>query len=193
RHGSAMISKWLGLFAFCATAVVAVRGEVPIVTRSEWNARPASGPIDSMETPLPRAAIAHTAGSGCSDDAGCALAMRNLQHYQMSRQQFSDIGYHYLIGGNGRVYEGRSANQRGAFAGANNEGSLAIAFIGNFVQAEPSQAALDAAQQLLEHSVQKGQLREDYKLLGHRQLSATSSPGDALYARIQQWPHWSEQ
>ncbi|KAH8378624.1 hypothetical protein KR009_000373 [Drosophila setifemur] len=189
-----MTSKWWGFLAINLTAAIAlVQGEVPIVTRAEWNAKPPSGPLDSMENPLPRAVIAHTAGSGCTDDAGCALTMRNLQHFQMSRQKFSDIGYHYLIGGNGKVYEGRTPTQRGAFAGSNNEGSLGIAFIGNHEDQAPSQEALDVAQKLLEQAVQLGYLVDTYKLLGHRQLSATRSPGEALYALIQQWPHFSEQ
>jgi len=149
--------------------------------------------MDSMETPLPRSVIAHTAGGECADDVACSQLMRNLQNFQMSRQKFSDIGYHYLIGGNGKVYEGRSPSQRGAFAGPNNEGSLGIAFIGNFEEKAPSQEALDAAKQLLEHAVKQAQLVENYKLLGHRQVSATRSPGEALYTLIQQWPNWSEQ
>ncbi|KAI8040293.1 peptidoglycan-recognition protein SD [Drosophila gunungcola] len=187
---------WIALL-IVYLAAVAVEGEAPIpipmVTRAEWNARPASGPMDSMDTPLPRAVIAHTAGGGCTDDVGCSQQMRNLQNLQMSRQKFSDIGYHYLIGGNGKVYEGRSPNQRGAFAGPNNEGSLGIAFIGNFEEQAPSQEALEAAKKLLEQAVQQAQLVENYKLVGHRQVSATRSPGEALYTLLQQWPNWSEQ
>ncbi|EDV40730.2 uncharacterized protein Dana_GF10655 [Drosophila ananassae] len=192
RYRSEMISKWFGCLVL-SLAVISAQGEVPIVTRAEWNAKPPSGPMDSMKNPLPRVAIAHTAGNSCSDDAGCALAMRNMQHFQMSSQMFSDIGYHYMIGGNGKVYEGRSTNQRGAFAGSNNEGTLGIAFIGTFVNSLPNQEALEVAQRLLEQAVQLGQLLENYKLVGHRQLSATESPGEALYALIKQWPHWSAQ
>ncbi|BFF97803.1 peptidoglycan-recognition protein SD [Drosophila madeirensis] len=184
-------TRFLVLLAVALT-VVAADITAALVTRSEWNARPASGDMDSMETPLARAVIAHTGGGGCSDDQSCANLVRNLQQYQMTRQKFSDIGYHYLIGGNGRVYEGRSTSLRGAFAGANNEGSLGIAFMGNFDQQPPSDAALAAGQSLLEQAVGQGQLVDSYQLLGHRQVSATKSPGDALYALVQQWPHWSD-
>ncbi|XP_017039600.1 peptidoglycan-recognition protein SD [Drosophila ficusphila] len=183
---------WFALLVVCLAAT-AVQGEVPIVTRAEWNARPPNGPMDSMETPLARAVIAHTAGGSCSDDVACSQQMRNLQNFQMSKQKFSDIGYHYLIGGNGKVYEGRSPNQKGAFAAPNNDGSLGIAFIGNFEEQAPSQEALDVAQKLLEQAVKQLQLEDNYKLLGHRQVSATRSPGEALYNLLKQWPHWSEQ
>ncbi|XP_039485778.1 peptidoglycan-recognition protein SD [Drosophila santomea] len=183
---------WIGVLIVGLTAV-AVQGEVPIVTRAEWNAKPPNGAMDSMATPLPRAVIAHTAGGDCADDVTCAQHLRNLQNFQMTRQKFSDIAYHYLIGGNGKVYEGRSPSQKGAFAAPNNDGSLGIAFIGNFDKQAPSQAALDAAKELLQLAVKQEQLLESYKLLGHRQVTATLSPGDALYALIQQWPHWSEE
>ncbi|XP_017066752.1 peptidoglycan-recognition protein SD [Drosophila eugracilis] len=182
----------IALFIVCL-AVIAVQGEVPIVTRAEWNATHPNGPLDSMETPLPRAVIAHTAGGGCTDDVTCSQAMRNLQSYQMNRLKFSDIGYHYLIGGNGKVYEGRSPNQKGAFAAPNNDGSLGIAFIGNFEEQSPTQEALNVANKLLEHAVKQAQILEDYKLMGHSQVSATRSPGKVLYSIIQQWPNWSEQ
>lgn len=190
RHASGM--TWIGLLIVGLTAI-AVQGEVPIVTRAEWNAKPPNGAIDSMVTPLPRAVIAHTAGGACADDVACSQHMRNLQNFQMSKQKFSDIGYHYLIGGNGKVYEGRSPSQRGAFAGPNNDGSLGIAFIGNFEERAPNKEALDAAKELLEQAVKQAQLVEGYKLLGHRQVSATKSPGEALYALIQQWPNWFEE
>ncbi|EDW50873.1 GM14864 [Drosophila sechellia] len=82
--------------------------------------------------------------------------------------------------------------REGAFAGPNNDGSLGIAFIGNFERRAPNKEALDAAKELLEQAVKQAQLVEGYKLLGHRQVSATMSPGEALYALIQQWPNWSE-
>ncbi|EDV50442.1 peptidoglycan-recognition protein SD [Drosophila erecta] len=183
---------WIGVLIVGLTAL-AVQGEVAIVTRAEWNAKPPNGTIDSMETPMPRAVIAHTAGGSCADDVTCAQQMRNLQNFQMSKQKFSDIGYHYLIGGNGKVYEGRSPSQRGAFAGPNNDGSLGIAFIGNFEERAPSQVALDAAKELLEQAVKQALLVEGYKLLGHCQVIATRSPGEALYTLLQQWPNWSKE
>ncbi|KAH8242397.1 hypothetical protein KR032_005152 [Drosophila birchii] len=186
-----MFSTWY-VMLIASLSAMAVQGEEPtIVTRAEWNAQPPNGPMDAMETPLPRAIIAHTAGVGCTDDESCALQVRNLQNFQMSRFKFSDIGYHYLIGGNGKVYEGRSPALSGAFAAPNNKGSLGIVFIGTFVKQAPTREAIEAAKNLLEYAVQKGQLVENYKLLGHRQVSATESPGSALYTLIQQWPHWS--
>ncbi|EDV97426.1 peptidoglycan-recognition protein SD [Drosophila grimshawi] len=188
-----MSSAWK-LFAFvvCLAVGPAVQAgsELPIVSRQEWRARAPSGEMTAMTLPLARAVIAHTAGRGCSDDVSCDNLVRSIQSYQMTRAKYSDISYHYLIGGNGRIYEGRSPSQQGAIAAGNNAGSLAISFMGNFDEEPPTDAALAAGQALLTHAVDKGQLVEEYQLMGHRQLSATKSPGDALYLIIQKWPHY---
>lgn len=165
--------------------------ELSLVPRADWLARPPSGELTPMVMPLGRAIIAHTAGRNCSDEASCAEQVRNIQTYQMNNMQYSDISYHYLIGGNGLVYEGRNPTHQGAVAAGQNAGSLAIAFLGTFNKQAPTDAALAAGQELLAHAVTRGQLADNYLLLGHRQLSATESPGDALYTLIRKWPHWN--
>lgn len=55
---------------------------------------------------------------------------------------------------------------------------------------KPTPAALQALQDLLSCSVEEKHLKEDYKLVGHRQLRATESPGATLQAIIEMWPHW---
>lgn len=176
------------VYVMCALSLAGA--ELSLVSRADWLARPASGEMTPMVMPLGRAIIAHTAGRSCSDDASCAEQVRNIQTYQMNNMKYSDISYHYLIGGNGRVYEGRSPSNQGAIALGQNADSLAIAFLGTFNKDAPTDAALAAGQELLAHAVTQGQLAENYQLLGHRQLKATESPGDALYTLIQQWPHW---
>ncbi|KAH8302777.1 hypothetical protein KR044_010741 [Drosophila immigrans] len=172
-----------------SAAPPAVNAELSLVSRADWRAR-APGEMTPMQLPLGRAVIAHTAGRDCTDDESCAEQVRSIQAYQMVRLKYSDISYHYLIGGNGRVYEGRSPSLQGAIAAGNNGNTLAIAFIGNFDAQAPSDSVVAAAQSLLEHAEQEGQLAADYKLLGHRQVSATKSPGDALYALLEKWPHY---
>lgn len=55
----------------------------------------------------------------------------------------------------------------------------------------PSQAALNAAKELLACGVKRGELDRNYKLLAGRQLIATDSPGTELYGEIQEWDHWA--
>lgn len=138
--------------------LTAVNAELSLVSRNDWRAR-SPGEMTPMELPLGRAVIAHTAGRSCTDDESCAEQVRNIQAYQMTGMKYSDISYHYLIGGNARVYEGRSPSQQGAIAVGNNADSLAIAFIGNFNDEPPTDSVLTAAQSLLEHAVSQGQFK----------------------------------
>ncbi|XP_030380198.1 peptidoglycan-recognition protein SD [Scaptodrosophila lebanonensis] len=169
---------------------VANAEDLVVVKRSEWGARPATDDMRLLELPADRVVIAHTASTTCNDETSCKERVRNLQRFQMVTARFADIAYHYLIGNDGRVYEGRSATNQGAFAIGHNAGSLGIAFIGSFNENVPTDEALKAAQDLIAEAVRLGQLKEEYQLYGHRQLSPTVSPGDALYAVLQKWPHW---
>lgn len=54
----------------------------------------------------------------------------------------------------------------------------------------PSDAALQAAKDLLACGVQQGELSEDYALIAGSQVISTQSPGLTLYNEIQEWPHW---
>lgn len=81
----------------------------------------------------------------------------------------------------------------GAHAFGYNNISIGISFIGTFNTVKPSKQQLYVVQKLIELGVEKGKIAPDYKLLGHRQVSQTVSPGDALYSVIQTWPHWSKE
>lgn len=116
--------------------------------------------------------------------------MRNIQKYHLGLH-FDDIGYNFLIGNDGNVYEGRSWDLMGAAIRNFNNGSLSVAFIGTFENDPPTDQALEAAQSLLEMGVRMAKLTENYKLFGHRQLTSTLSPGAVLYKIIKHWPHWT--
>jgi N-acetyl-anhydromuramyl-L-alanine amidase AmpD len=57
---------------------------------------------------------------------------------------FSDIGYHYIIDREGRVWEGRSIRYQGAHVSGHNEGNLGIMCLGNFDEQAPTAKQLAA-------------------------------------------------
>lgn len=59
------------------------------------------------------------------------------------------------------------------------------------IDVAPRQNMLDVTQDLIEMAVRGGFVKRDYKLIGHRQVRPTKSPGDALYKIIQKWPHYT--
>uniref|UniRef100_A0A8C8SM59 Ig-like domain-containing protein n=1 Tax=Pelusios castaneus TaxID=367368 RepID=A0A8C8SM59_9SAUR len=102
-----------------------------IVSRSQWGARPPRSRVQ-LRTPVPFVIIHHTAGNRCTSLASCRQQVKGIQNYHMDNQRWSDIGYNFLIGEDGRVYEGRGWRTVGAHARGWNAKSLGFSFLGNF-------------------------------------------------------------
>lgn len=109
----------------------------------------------------------------------------------MESRGWDDIGYNFLVGGDGAVYIGRGWNKQGAHTKGYNAKSICIAFIGTFNKIVPPDRQLQAAQRLIKEGVKIKKLDENYRLLGHRQLIGTESPGATLFEIIKTWPNWS--
>uniref|UniRef100_A0A8C0IST1 Peptidoglycan-recognition protein n=1 Tax=Chelonoidis abingdonii TaxID=106734 RepID=A0A8C0IST1_CHEAB len=160
-----------------------------IVTRSQWRARAPRNRVQ-LSTPAPYVIIHHTAGSSCTSQASCSQLVRGIQNYHMDSKGWADIGYNFLIDGDGRVYEGRGWSTMGAHAYGWNHKSLGFSFLGTFSSRIPKAAALNAAQSLIQCAVSRGSLSSSYTLTGHRNVNPTECPGNALYRVITQWPRF---
>ncbi|KAM9326279.1 peptidoglycan recognition protein 1-like [Gastrophryne carolinensis] len=160
-----------------------------IIRREQWGAQPPRC-IHGLRTPVPQVLIIHTAGAFCFSADTCRAQMRNVQHYHRNVKGWCDIGYNFLIGEDGRVYEGRGWRTLGTHSGEHNGRSIAISFMGNFMGRAPNMAALSAAQKLISCGVAKHHIKRSYVLKGHRDVNPTLSPGDALYRVIRKWPHY---
>ncbi|KAG8229695.1 hypothetical protein J437_LFUL015023 [Ladona fulva] len=163
-----------------------------IVSRSVWGAREPNG-TTVMTTPVEYVIVHHTATGNCSSTDSCSRILRDIQKYHMDERngRFSDIGYSFLVGGDGKVYEGRGWNKQGAHTKNYNDKGIGIAFIGNF-QSELLKCTKEsnAAQELITCGAEMGMVKWDYKLLGHQQTKATECPGKALFDIIKTSPRW---
>ncbi len=90
-----------------------------IVPREEWGAR-APNAVSYTDDYLPYMFIHHTVTSECSNFDDCAEQMRIIQNYHMDSNGWSDIGYSFLVGGDGKIYEGRGWNVVGAHTSGYN-------------------------------------------------------------------------
>ncbi|XP_010945144.1 peptidoglycan recognition protein 1 [Camelus bactrianus] len=161
-----------------------------IVPRREWRAL-ASECRERLTRPVRYVVVSHTAGSHCDTPASCAQQAQNVQSYHVRNLGWCDVGYNFLIGEDGLVYEGRGWNIKGAHAGPTwNPISIGISFMGNYMNRVPPPRALRAAQNLLACGVALGALRSNYEVKGHRDVQPTLSPGDRLYEIIQTWSHY---
>ncbi|XP_064484496.1 peptidoglycan-recognition protein SC2-like [Ornithodoros turicata] len=162
---------------------------VEIVPRSGWGAKKATS-VKRMPNPVARYVfIHHTTGAGCNSKASCSRLVRGYQSFHMGKG-WSDIGYNFLIGGDGRVYTGRSWGVVGAHTVGYNSNGVAFSFIGDYSGRAPDAKMLNTAKKLLACGVSKGHISKNYSLHGHRDANPTSCPGNRLYNIIKTWPRF---
>jgi len=162
-----------------------------LVTRAEWDARPPTS-ISYIQDVLNMTFVHHTAGNWvCYDKETCIAQVQDIQNLHMDVNGWSDIGYSFLIGEDGRVYEGRGWGVVGAHTLNYNSVAYGFCIIGDYMERQPNDLALVATSNIINCGVEKGYLNPDYELFGHRDGRCTLCPGDILYALIRGWPHYS--
>lgn len=105
---------------------------------------------------------------------------RQIQDYHMNSQGWSDIGYNFLVDVKGNIYEGRGWLVVGAHAPGHNVSGIGVCVIGRDGDATP--AAKRAVRWLYDQAVKYKGAR--LRMLGHRDVYATSCPGDELYSWV---------
>ncbi|XP_067450393.1 peptidoglycan recognition protein 5 [Thunnus thynnus] len=159
--------------------------KVMVVSVLEWGAATPRNK-ETLRGPAQRVIIHHTALANCKDQKDCMDQLVSIQRMHMKERAFDNIGYNFLVGGDGTVYEGRGWGVVGAHTKGNNHDSLGIAFMGNFNYDTPSKEAISSVRQLLESGVCEGFLHPQFVLFGHRDLGNTECPGQKLYAALPQ-------
>ncbi|EDW72656.2 uncharacterized protein Dwil_GK17119 [Drosophila willistoni] len=162
-----------------------------IVPRSSWCRTPLSPRLPRLMGPVRYIIIHHTVTPACYNPFQCQNAIRRIQLDHL-RRRFRDIGYNFLIGGDGRIYEGLGFGIRGEHAPHYNSQSIGIAFIGNFQAGLPPPQMLQAARTLIQIAVQRRQVVPNYILLGHCQTKGTLCPGQHLLNELKKWPRWQK-
>ncbi|KAI0238408.1 N-acetylmuramoyl-L-alanine amidase [Lamellibrachia satsuma] len=142
--------------------------------------------------------IHHSDTPTCYDTNSFARRIRSFQNYHINSRGWSNIGYSFLVGGDGKVYEGRGWNHvRAHTSGYNSKGIAprhsvvsSICVIGDFTHATTTSAQLAAVQALIRCGVRKGAIKSSYVRKGHRDVSSSTCPGNVLYGIIRRWPHF---
>jgi len=151
-----------------------------LVPRSRWTSK-APGTNNRPMGRVSRITIHHTAEHGAVATLPDVEVIRRIENYHRNGRKWCAIGYHYLIGKDGRVYEGRPANLQGAHVLSENESNIGISVMGDFNRKLPSQRQLAALQGFLEDSRDRFKVGRS-RVYGHRDLNRSECPGNALYA-----------
>ncbi|XP_046734929.1 peptidoglycan recognition protein-like [Diprion similis] len=140
----------------------------------------------SLSHPVKLVIVGHTVSSQCSTFLECAPKMQTIQNWHVESRDWVSIGYNFVIGGDGNVYEGLGWDIKNYI----RDNSIMISFIGNYVIDKVKDKQRKAAQFLLKRGVELGKLVPNYTLVAHNQVANTRSPGKNLMADLKQWPHY---
>ncbi|CAB3245054.1 unnamed protein product [Arctia plantaginis] len=150
-----------------------------LVTRDMWLAREHNN-TEKIDVPLPLVVIQHTVSAQCNSFFQCAAQLRSLQSYFLNTFN-NDIPYNFIIGNDGKVYEGRGWNKVGGHTLGYNHCSLSLGFVGDYRENVKGSAKVTAlqearAQMLFLEGIRLGHLRPNFHVLGAMDLMYTLSP-----------------
>ncbi|XP_021332584.2 N-acetylmuramoyl-L-alanine amidase isoform X1 [Danio rerio] len=130
----------------------------------------------------------------CLNLQTCSQNMRAMQRFHQKDRGWYDIGYSFVVGSDGYIYEGRGWMSQGAHTKGRNNVGYGVAFIGDYSGRLPSTHDMELVRHhLVKCGVNNGFLQEDFTILGHRQVVVTTScPGNALYSEITTWMHYKD-
>ncbi|XP_058977456.1 peptidoglycan-recognition protein LE-like [Musca domestica] len=163
-----------------------------IIPRARWLAMDPINEYSPIDVPTDLVIISHTATSDSTEQAKNIGIIRDIQTFHIETRGWDDIGYNFLIGCDGNVYEGRGWGVEGAHTFSYNRYSIGISFVGTFMYKLPPPRALTACKNLLKRGVDEGHLTPNFKLMAHRQFMSTASPGGKLYEELKTWDHFYE-
>ncbi len=166
-----------------------------IITREQWGANESYrfdsfGEIWPPEYETVHHIIIHHTDTPNTQDI--PTAVRSIYYYHAVTQGWGDIGYNYLVGRDGRIYQGRYGGQNviGGHSFQYAVGSAGISIIGDFQDTPVPNAALSG---LVAITTWVGRDLDPYgtsdfleapnlpTISAHRDVNATQCPGDFLY------------
>jgi hypothetical protein len=187
----------------------------PFLTRADWGAdekkrfSPGGAEVSPPQFfPLQALMVHHTVTA--NDDPDPAATVRSIYEFHTTGNGWGDIGYHFLIDGQGRIYEGRWSGKDGIPAHDVNKkvvtgfhtmgfnaGTIGVALLGDFTKRSPTPAMRRSLAQLFaslaaQHNLDpqaaityrnplSARERKGQVLGGHRDWTLTECPGTLAY------------
>lgn len=151
-----------------------------VLPRTQWAGGP---PVPSLMNPmLPiRHITVHHDGMEpfyATDSRATAIRLEKIRMAHRGKG-WGDIGYHFIVDRDGRVWQGRPLNWQGAHVKDHNEGNIGVVALGNFDRQTPS------APQIASLNRQITALMRQYRVSianvkTHQELGPTACPGTNL-------------
>ncbi|MEW1955072.1 N-acetylmuramoyl-L-alanine amidase [Terrabacter sp. NPDC080008] len=181
-----------------------------IVTRAQWGADERLMPCQPDRLAGFKAAVVHhTVDTNSYTAAQAPALMRAIFAFHTQSRGWCDIGYNFLVDRYGRIYEGRKGSisgfTQGAQSGGFNHSTFGVSVIGDFTSVKFPSAVQSSVARVIAWEADRspfdpastvrlqsgGSTRyasgvwvTKPRVMGHRDLSLTSCPGDSAYPQV---------
>lgn len=164
-------------------------GQYSVCYRKDWGGKPPKSNTKLLEHPVSLVIISHSSTISCNTSEKCCLLLREIQmkHFAMPIRSV-DIGYNFMIGGDGKIYVGRGWD----IQNFHRKISIGISFIGDFNFDTVTTDMIGAAKGLIDQGLELKKISENYTLVAENQTNSRMylSPGVNVYKVIKTWPHF---
>lgn len=159
-----------------------IRAAPPTITpRADWNALEAR----PYKAQTPKRFTIHHSAVTFDRERDAARHIAETQKWGMGEaRNWADIPYHFIIGPNGTIFEGRDPRTEGeSNTSYDTSGHLQINLLGNFNEQEPTAEQIESLAQLIAWAHTEFDI-PTATIMAHRDFVATACPGDGLYRYV---------
>ncbi|MEO0477598.1 MAG: peptidoglycan recognition family protein, partial [Planctomycetota bacterium] len=156
-------------------------GRVRVFPRSNWtNAQPNRWDTKPMNG-VARITVHHDGMDPVNLGSPALVAERleRIRKVHVENNGWADIGYHFAVDPQGRVWATRPLNLQGAHVRNENEHNMGILVLGNFEMQSPTPAAMMALDGLLVEAAMVNRVPLA-NIRTHREWNPTACPGASL-------------
>jgi N-acetyl-anhydromuramyl-L-alanine amidase AmpD len=155
---------------------------------------PTLPPYEKRTAPIRRIVVHHT-------DTPPTMTVRQIADYHVNgerrdangnlvKAQWPGIGYHFVLGPDGTIYQTNRTETRSYHAGPANNDSVGVSLIGRFMKRNwdgtaipperqlPTSAQMDSLARLIAWLMKENGIASVDKIVGHKEVMDTTCPGD---------------
>ena len=156
---------------------VPITSNTSIIPRTSWSKHKMKSNLNPMGS-INKITVHHTTEpsniSRLSD-----IQYLNIIEKSHHERGMACIGYHYIIGRDGKIYQGRPIKYQGAHVLSNNKNNIGVSLIGDFNKRMPTKAQLKSLNSIL-YSLRKKYHLPATRVYGHKHLGKSECPGVQL-------------
>ncbi|XP_067004076.2 peptidoglycan-recognition protein 3 [Anabrus simplex] len=160
--------------------------DLVIVPKDVW--APPHQRMLRLYKPVSLVGVGDTSGKTCYNSTECISLLEEMEQLHINGLHEPQIGWNFLIGGDGIVYEGRGWDLASFFQASRKKSFLGVCFLGNYNNSELLPTQLVALQELMHRGMTIRKVAHNYKLMAVGHGKFTDEPSKNLLKVVNSWP-----